>query len=234
MGATAILTVLSLVVVWVLFHVERVSSRLREMGSALGLLQGIQAGLFGEDGWGRTFFSTNWTEALSHQRADETAGVIKGQDFEYLFPVPGAPSALESLVASPYVGDLISMETVKWTSIGLYKLNVFAHFVAQQSRLLERHFHDVLSLQSDDPDLAAFAQVFSQQSFMLHRHGLGEPNGPGGWFWELGKSIERDVSELSCDRRNVVYPRGTRSVLISGDVLAACAALATLIVVLST
>jgi hypothetical protein len=202
--------------------------------AAHGQLRGIQESLFGSDGWAQRFFSTNWTERSATERAEETAKLVRGKNFESLFRVPEAPGSLEALAATRYAGDLISMETVKWTSIGLFQLNLFAQFVEQQARLVDQHLLDIVSLSAGDPKLDQLAQMFRSQSFMLHRHGLAEPNTPGGWYWELKAAIEADVAELGCAQRNFVYPRGTRAVLIAGDVLALCAALATLIVALTT
>src|SRR5206468_795769 len=71
-------------------------------------------------------------EERPHQRADETLRRIANKNFEAIFKVPSAPGALESLVASPYVGDLISMETASGWGIALYRLNMFVQFVEQR------------------------------------------------------------------------------------------------------
>jgi hypothetical protein len=234
METNEILTVSGFLLVWLLFRIERASSRVREMKAAHGHLTGIRESLFGADGWARVFFSTNWTEQLATERAEETAQLIRSKNFEALFRIPDTPGTLEALAATSYAGDLISMETVKWTGIALYKLNLFAHFVDQQGRLVERHLLDIKAAIPGDQKLDDLVQVFRDQSFILHRHGLGEPNAPGGWYWELKDRVEADISRLACDQKNFVYPEGTRPVLITGDALAACAAPATLVVALTT
>ena len=178
---------------------------------------------------GRAYFARDWSEEEAALRGREDSERIMERQFSQVLVVPTQP--LHAVIGSNFAGDLISEDTIFLANLGLWHLEVFNQFVTQQSQLLVAHFPDIMDDHLDDQRRYALAEAIGAQSCLLHRRGVGEPAGPNGWYRRLRAAVDADVERLSEERSARLYPTGEAR-LAFGDVLAASATAATVIVLI--
>jgi hypothetical protein len=123
---------------WLLYRLERLHARHRDLDGALAVLLGAKRGMIervGDDvAWAELYFSTVYTigdDSEAQERADEAEQLVKERWPTQVFPVPLAP--LELLVSSPATAGLVSDETVFIANVGLWRVGVFNHYVRVQA-----------------------------------------------------------------------------------------------------
>lgn len=254
MDASVVVAVVGLAVAWLLFRTERAASRRREILSARSLLFGVQRGMVSghgdRPGWGDEYFNEIWDEDRAKRRArDDYAKVVDG-GYEVVFGVPTEP--LASLISTPYAGDLISEDVVFRANVGLWRIRNLNQLVDQQTQLITQNLPDIADPRIPKPDLTGLsdeeakakeaevehrvaerlgrrveiANAIGSQSEMLHLRGVGDANGPEGWYRLLREAVAKNVADLDCEYRQKLYPVGLKTFLAVGDAIAVLAVLA--------
>jgi hypothetical protein len=234
------LTAAAIALAWLLYRLERLHARHRDLDAALAVLRGVKRGMVervGDDvGWAEHFFTTVYTRSSNdpevEARVKETYNsAYKGDPFQ-VFPVPRAP--LELLVSSPATAGFLSDETVFTANHGLWRVRVFNEFVRMQADYNTRFIAELRDSDLPESRREALAEGAVWVSRMLHAFGIDEANAEGGWYRRLKQALDEDIDGLAAQRAQGLFEYGeARRWLLIGDLgmAALVAALAVTVIV---
>ena len=209
---------------WLLYRLERLHARHRDLDAALAVLGGVKRGMvngIGDDvGWAENYFATIYTPggAELEQRIEDASGSIKQLRWAMqVFPVPLAP--LELLVSSPASAGLVSDETVFTSNFGLWRVGIFNEFVRLQADFNARYITDIRDEDLDVARREAIARGAAWIAEQIHLYGIGRANLEGGWYARLKRALEKDIARLTDDRKTGFFDYAeSRRWFLVGDV----------------
>jgi hypothetical protein len=223
MDVPAALGVLALALAWAIYRLERLASRRRDIDAARSTLIALKQGMLGDPaelGWGDLYFAHGYDDDGAKRRAASDAEAILNGTFNQVFVVPAEP--LLVVAASPAAGDLISDETIRAASFGVWKIGVFNQLVRAQTDWNVQHGVEVLDPATSDGRRDSLARAAVGVSHMLHLQGIGEANAQGGWYRRLKRAVDDDLLRLAVERR-LLWTRNEWW-HVAGDVAAGAAA----------
>jgi hypothetical protein len=219
-----LLTAAAIGLAWLLYRLERLHARHRDLDGALAVLRGVKRGMIervGDDvGWAENYFSTIYTGAGDdrevRKRVDEAEAVIKDRWAMQVFPVPLAP--LELLVSSPATAGLVSDETVFIANFGLWRVGVFNEFVRLQADFNARLAVEIRDPHTDPARRDAIARAAAWIAHQIHVYGINGANLPGGWYTRLKDALDADIARLTEERARGFFDyRDSRKWFLLGD-----------------
>jgi hypothetical protein len=146
-------------------------------------------------GWGSVYFSRVYDVAAALQKGEEARRLVEQGAAYQVFPVPTQPFAF--LATSVGAGPLISEETVSAANVALWRLAVFNHFVARQTRLNEHHAAEVVDLDHTSAERrSVLARAAEEINIGLHLEGIGAAADEGGWWTRLTAAVASDIGRL--------------------------------------
>jgi hypothetical protein len=146
------LTSAAIALAWLLYRLDRMHARHRDLDGALAVVRGVKRGMVervdGDVGWAEHYFATVYTgdpgdPELDKRLEEAWASVVERRSPMQVFPVPLAP--LQLLVSSP---DLVSDETVFIANVALWRIGVFNQYVR-----IQEDFNARLAPEIHDPHL---------------------------------------------------------------------------------
>jgi hypothetical protein len=146
----------------------------------------------GAQGWGRLYFSTEYTNEVVALRAEEARQSILLRVPDQVLVVPAEP--LRLLASSPPLP--IAGRTVVAANTALWRIEVFNQLVIEQTI-----FNAGILTELDDPStpharLEVIAKAAASMSETVHEAGIGRANATGGWYWELQSAVEANIDAL--------------------------------------
>jgi hypothetical protein len=207
-----VLALVGLVLAWVIYRLERLAARHRDIDAALATLRAVRRGMVGRDeepGWGELYFQTIWAgDRLKEQAGKASAAVLDGATS----PVPVvqtyvAPTEPVRLLASaPHAGDLIANRTLSIANLALWQIHVFNQLVDAQTNWLTIHAQEIADPDTTPERRALLAKTARSLSWWLHARGVGEANAIGGWYRRLKEAVDADVERLGEARKRGLWP----------------------------
>ena len=192
-----VLGVLGLTLAWTTFRITHDAAGRRDTASARGLLTAVRAGMVEHrhtPGWGEEYLAELYTDADAAARASLAVMSVERGTFDQTFVVPTEP--LELLArASPQTGS-ISVETVAAANVALWRLKVFNQLVGQQTLFNALNITAIVDSSLTPERKATLADAARAIAFVVHRHGIGMANAPGGWYRNLKESLADDITAL--------------------------------------
>jgi hypothetical protein len=188
---------------WLLYRLDRLHSRHRDLEAALAVVRGVKRGMVervGDDvGWAEHFFTTVYTGAAHDSelqpRVQDAYDAVMGRDWLQVFPVPLAP--LDLLVSTPATAGLLSDETVFIANVGLWRVRVFNEFVRMQTDFNARFLPEIRDEDLPEERRKAIAEGAASISQQLHLYGIGAANVEGGWYARLKRALDADIARLT-------------------------------------
>jgi hypothetical protein len=227
-----VLATVALALAWLLYRLERLHARHRDLDGALAVVRGVKRGMVervGNDvGWAEHYFTTVYTAAPGdpevQSRVEAAHKAVMDGTFGQVYPVPLAP--LELLLSSPATGGLISDELVFIANVGLWRVQIFNQFVRMQADFNARFMPEISDGRLDPARRKALAQAAAAIADMLNRWGVGEANVQGGWYARLKRALDADINELREKRARGFfdYARERRWLLVGDLTMAALVA----------
>jgi hypothetical protein len=232
------LTTVAIALAWLLYRLERMDARHRDLDGALAVVRGVKHGMvdgIGDDvGWAENYFATVYTpggEELAARVDDASASIKRNRWAMQVFPVPLAP--LELLVSPPATAGHISDETVFTSNVGLWRVGVFNEFVRMQADFNARFITEIRDEHLDDDRRLALIQGAAWIAEQIHLYGIGPANVEGGWYARLKRALDGDIDRLTADRSKGFFDYSASRRLLLGDLgmLALVAAFAVTVIV---
>jgi hypothetical protein len=218
------LTAAAIALAWLLYRLERLHGRHRDLDAALAALRGVRRGMIervGRDvGWAEHFFTTIYTRASDdpevERRVKETYNsAYEGDPFQ-VFPVPPAP--LELLVSSAATAGFVSDDTVFSANHGLWRIAIFNEFVRIQADYNARFVAELQDGGLPEARRRAIADGAVWITRMLHAFGIDEANAEGGWYARLKRALKDDIDRLAEERAKGLFDYGgSRKWFLLGD-----------------
>jgi hypothetical protein len=230
-----LLAAAALAVAWVIFRLERRSSRARDVASARATLVAVQRGIvtgipeLGPTyrGWGDIYFTKIYDGQTALRAGLEARRLVEQGGSYQVFVVPTEP--LE-LLATPSIGlDLISAETVFAANFALWRTRVFNQFVEKQTAFNAFHAAEIADDTTSPARRLAIALAAEEINIGLHLDGIGEAGKEGGWYHRLTQAVAANVERLDRLRDEPWWRYPDERHLLVGDVLVAALAIATVV-----
>jgi hypothetical protein len=216
-----VLAAAAIALAWLIYRLERLHARHRELDAALAVVSGVKRGMvdgIGDDaGWAELYFAIIYTDAPNDQEADRqnrnAYEAVQNRWTMQVFPVPLAP--LELLVASP---GLVSDDTVFLASWALWKMQTFNQWVRMQADFNARHAVEIRNPHLDRDRREQIAGAAAWISDQIHVYGIDRANAEGGWYARLKVALDADIARLSTDRKKGLFDYPTDQLwLLAGD-----------------
>jgi hypothetical protein len=223
-----LLTAAAIALAWLLYRLERLHARHRDLDGALAVIRGVKRGMVervGDDvGWAEHFFTTIYTRASDDPEVewrvkDTYNSAYEGDPFQ-VFPVPPAP--LEFLVSSAATVGFVSDDTVFSANHGLWRIAIFNEFVRIQADYNARFLAELQDPNLPEARRRAIADGAVWITRMLHAFGIDEASvdkpGRVGWYVRLKRALEADITRLTADRERGFFDYGdSRKWFLLGD-----------------
>jgi len=187
---TLLIAVVGLDLVWVVYRFEHRAARLRSINDARARLIAVREA----EPWLGKYFTTLWTPEKAKEAAERHRDKILKREYELVLEVP--PEPLVSLVMAAGGGDLLLDKTVRSANVALWHIRVFNQLVRQHTDLLRQHLAEIVDRKTSRARLGVVARTVGAQAGMLHERGVGEANGPQGWYRTLRKAVRANLAHL--------------------------------------
>jgi hypothetical protein len=189
---------------WGIYRLERTAARRREIDGALATIRAVKRGMVGDEerpGWGELYFSAIYDDKAAMERARQDVEQINKRAFNQVFVVPSEP--LRVIASTTHGGDLISDETIRAANNGLWHVGIFNQLVESQTNWLTQHAVEIGSEETTEDRRKWLAGTGGSIAHFLHWHGVGGANLPGGWYHDLKRAVDQDVTRLSKVRSRI-------------------------------
>jgi hypothetical protein len=232
------LTSAAIALAWLLYRLDRMHARHRDLDGALAVVRGVKRGMVervdGDVGWAEHYFATVYTgdpgdPELDKRLEEAWASVVERRSPMQVFPVPLAP--LQLLVSSP---DLVSDETVFIANVALWRIGVFNQYVRIQEDFNARLAPEIHDPHLDEDRRKAIGHAAVWIAEQMHVYGIGRANVGGAWYARLKRALDEDIARLTADRsKGFLEYSGSRRWFLVGDLgmIALVAAFAVTVIV---
>jgi hypothetical protein len=199
------LTAFAIALAWLLYRLERLHARHRDLDAALAVLNGVRRGMVegvgDEKAWAELYFATVYTpgsQELADRVHDASVSISRNQWAMQVFPVPLAP--LELIVSSPATASLISDETVFISNFGLWRIGIFNELVRLQTNFNARMISEIRDEALDLDRRGAIIRGATWIAEQIHLYGIDGANAEGGWYARLKRALDADIKLLAEER----------------------------------